>query len=398
MTKAIKRLDLSNYLSAIYRHYFGIAELVNGMRKILIIDDDDPLRKTVVRVLQKNGFKVLEARNAAEGTKLAQTQLPCLILCDLNLEKSDGSALLARLRKNPITANIPFILMTGQVEQTGRLIGSDLGREHWLAKPFTVADLLAAIQTRLRQDGNPPLQANSTGPVKRTSKASREQLEALSGRLQSVLEKERSRVARVIHDDLTQNLTVLALELSLLNSSLSDPVEKIAPEQCRESVTKLSGLVHELIKSAQKITAELRPKVLDEFGLVAALEWLTQQFQKNHGVRCELCVANQDVIVDADVATEIYRLTQETLTNVAQHANASAVCVSIEETAGNLRLEVTDNGKGITARQISDPKSLGLLALRERIEFLKGEFSIDGGPEKGTTVVARIPVNSRSTD
>lgn len=367
------------------------------MRKILIIDDDDPLRKTVVRVLQKNGFKVLEARNAAEGTKLAQTLLPCLILCDLNLEKSKGSALLERFRKNPITANIPFILMTGQVAQTGRLMGSEIVTEKWLAKPFTVAELLAAIHSRLGEEENPSLPIKSPGPVKRTFKASREQLEALSDRQQSVLEKERSRVARVIHDDLTQNLTVLALELSLLNSSLNDPAEKMTPGQCRESVTKLSGIVRDLIQSAQKITAELRPKVLDEFGLVAALEWLTRQFQKNYGVRCELCVTNQDVTLDADAATEIYRLTQEILSNVAQHAKASAVYVSIEETAGHLRLEVKDNGEGITAQQINDPNSLGLLALRERTEYLKGEFSIVGYPKKGTTVVARIPVNSRST-
>ena len=390
------------------------------MHKILVIEDDDPLRGAIASILQKNGFKVLEASNGNEGTKLARTQLPSLILCDLNMKGVGGSTLLAALRTDPITAHIPQILMTGQLEQTGVLHSRELGAEEWLAKPFTVASLLAAIQTRLRPEGKPrprigiaegslafatsKLQkprsvsrsAPEAAPENCPFKSSREQLEALAKRLQSLLEKERSWVARAIHDDLTQGLTVLVLELSLLNSNLGDPVEEMSLERCRKSVTKLSALVLEMIQSTQNISAELRPKVLDEFGLVAALEWLTQKFQKDTRIRCELRVADPDMILDAHVATQVYRLMQEILSNVAQYANASVVGVSLAERAGQLRLEVKDNGKGITARQINDPGSLGLLAMRKRMEHLRGEFSIVGRPNDGTTIVARIPMNPPS--
>jgi PAS domain S-box-containing protein len=214
---------------------------------------------------------------------------------------------------------------------------------------------------------------------------SREQLRNLSGYLESVRERERTNIAREIHDELAQALTALKMDLSWLDHRLpSDPQSLI------EKTKSMNNLIDSTIHTVKRISAELRPGILDDLGLVAAIEWQAEEFQNRTGIRCRITVDPDDVTVDQDRATAIFRIFQETLTNVARHARATRVSVNLKERAGKLTLRVKDNGIGITEEQISDPRSFGLIGMQERVIPWNGKISFKGIPDKGTTVIVRV--------
>jgi signal transduction histidine kinase len=151
-------------------------------------------------------------------------------------------------------------------------------------------------------------------------------------------------------------------------------------------------LADSTIQVVRRIVTELRPGVLDDLGLVAAIEWQAQEFQGRMGIRCDFASDRSDFPLDSQAGTAVFRICQETLTNVARHAQATRVTISLREEAGNLVLTVADNGRGITEQEIADRTSLGLLGMRERAFLVSGEVSIGGRPGKGTTVRVRIPL------
>ena len=148
------------------------------------------------------------------------------------------------------------------------------------------------------------------------------------------------------------------------------------------------------IQLVRKISTKLRPGVLDDLGLLAAIEWQTQDFRDRTGIKCEFNSSVEDVELDRDRSTEVFRIFQETLINVVRHAKATRIIVNVDEDAGNLILRVKDNGRGITESEISNPKSLGLLGMRERALLFGGEVKISGIPGEGTTVTVILPLKS----
>ena len=218
-------------------------------------------------------------------------------------------------------------------------------------------------------------------------KSSREQLRALSAHLQSIREEERTLIAREIHDELGQELTGLKMDLSWLSKRLPRDQESLVKKT--ESMFKL---IDTTIQSVRRISTKLRPGVLDDLGLTAAIEWQAQDFQNRTGIQCDFNSNLREGDSDRDRTTTVFRILQETLTNVARHASATRVDICLKEEAGGIVLTVEDNGRGITEREISDPKSLGLLGMRERALVFGGEIKISGAPGKGTTVMLRIPL------
>jgi signal transduction histidine kinase len=150
-------------------------------------------------------------------------------------------------------------------------------------------------------------------------------------------------------------------------------------------------LLDEAIHSVQRIATDLRPGILDDLGLAAAVEWSAEEFESRTGTRCRLSLPEVDIAMDPEHATALFRIFQETLTNVARHANATAVNVKLARDNGDVYLEVRDNGQGIGEEQLSARRSLGILGMRERALLLGGELIIRGAPGKGTTVRAWIP-------
>lgn len=220
-------------------------------------------------------------------------------------------------------------------------------------------------------------------------RSSFDELRALAAHLESIREEERTRVAREVHDELGQALTAIKLE----SASLLRELPRDARQQSNraESVVKLA---EETIQAVRRISSELRPGILDDLGLVAAVEWATQEFEHRTGTKCRLNLLQEDIEIGRERATALFRILQETLTNVARHAHATQVDVELANEHGSLILEVHDNGKGISQEQRSSGKSLGILGMRERVLLLGGQLAISGAPGQGTTVNVRIPGQS----
>ncbi|MGQ0792915.1 MAG: GAF domain-containing protein [Deltaproteobacteria bacterium] len=223
--------------------------------------------------------------------------------------------------------------------------------------------------------------------------ASREQLRALAGHLQSVREEERKGIAREVHDVLGQLLTGLKMDLSWLKSRISRTNAKPTAEHVLiEKIETMSDMVDETIQTVRRIATELRPGVLDDLGLAAAIEWQAQDFEGRTGIKCRFSRNIEDIALNQERATAVFRIFQETLTNIARHSRATRVSAILKRDEGNIMLEVRDNGVGITKEEISATKSLGLLGMRERAVVLGGEVKIAGRRERGTTVSLRIPL------
>jgi PAS domain S-box-containing protein len=219
-------------------------------------------------------------------------------------------------------------------------------------------------------------------------KSSRQQLRRLLAHLQSVREDERTRIAREIHDELGQALTALKMDVSWLARRFDKNQREL-----REKAQRMSKLIDMNIQTVKRISAELRPGLLDELGLTAALEWQAEEFQERTGIKCKIAVSPEDITLDRDVSTAIFRVFQETLTNIVRHAQARNVRVSLKEMKGQIILSVADDGKGITKTQISSPTAIGLMGMRERVAFLGGEVKFNGDRGNGTTVTVRIPLS-----
>jgi PAS domain S-box-containing protein len=214
---------------------------------------------------------------------------------------------------------------------------------------------------------------------------SREELRALAARLQAAREEERTQLAREIHDELSGSLTALKMEVSLLP-------DRAAKDQnlFLEKLGSISGLIDRTLARVQSIATELRPVVLDRLGLVAAIEWQTRKFQERSGIVCETHLPGEEIPLEPDRSTAVFRIFQEAMTNVARHAEATKVVVDLRSQAGSLILTVRDNGKGIDEKSIFDQNSLGLLGMRERAFSFGGTTEVSRLPGRGTLVRVRL--------
>jgi PAS domain S-box-containing protein len=215
---------------------------------------------------------------------------------------------------------------------------------------------------------------------------SRQQLRALSSRQHRAREEERRAISREIHDELGQLLTGVKLDLAWAHAHL--PAGATAPRaRLNEAIERIAGAMDVV----RRIATELRPAVLDDLGLVAALEWQAQQFARRTSVRTTVDLPANDPNLDADGRTTVFRIVQEALTNVARHAGARTVHVSLRTRDNEVVVSIRDDGRGITSAQIDDRRSLGLLGLRERARAAGGTLNIIGSADSGTVVHLTLP-------
>jgi signal transduction histidine kinase len=203
--------------------------------------------------------------------------------------------------------------------------------------------------------------------------------------MEHVREEERKRIAREIHDELGQTLTALRLDVSFLHKRISRNQKKLIGK-----AEAMITLVDDTIKTVQRISGELRPGLLDDLGLIAAMEWQLQGFQARTGIRCAL-KADEEMTLDQDFSTALFRIFQETLTNISRHARASKVEVTLGVRDESVLLEVKDNGVGIDKKTVVRAESYGLMGIWERVSFRGGRFTIHGEPNRGTTATILLP-------
>jgi PAS domain S-box-containing protein len=222
---------------------------------------------------------------------------------------------------------------------------------------------------------------------------SERQLRMLAAHIEDAREQERTRIAREIHDNLGQMLSVLKLDLAGL--PLQHRFENPASQKAfADEIATLLGRVDSTINTVRRISAELRPGILDHVGLPAALRWQLDEFTSRTGLRSRCSGLNQELKLPAGHSTAVFRIFQEILTNILRHAAASSIAVRLRSDAGWLTLRVADNGKGMDLKRLSDPDALGLVGMRERARIVGGEVRFSAGRRGGTVVTVRIPMTT----
>ena len=223
-------------------------------------------------------------------------------------------------------------------------------------------------------------------------RTSLDQLRALAARLQSVREEERTSIAREIHDELGQGCTAIKMDLALIGRRLTKRQTKL-----RAKVDSAMQLADDMIGMLRKIASQLRPRTLDDLGLSAALEAQAQEFESRTGILCSVTLPQEPLVLDADISTAVFRIFQESLTNVARHAHATRVEARLERQNNRITFQVSDNGEGFDPEKAKANKSLGLVGMQERAFLLNGDLKIAGVPGAGTTMTLTIPLAQQVT-
>jgi PAS domain S-box-containing protein len=213
------------------------------------------------------------------------------------------------------------------------------------------------------------------------------EIQRLTGHLEKIQEEERTRIAREIHDELGQQLTCLKMDAAWVGKKIS-PEEKML----HQKLNSMLSVIDDTVKSVRRISSELRPGILDDLGLIPALEWQSQEFEKHAGIKSIFTSRINHFNPEWNVSTHVFRVYQEALTNVARHAQATQVETVIEQEDDHVVLRVKDNGNGIDMAEASIKNSLGLIGMRERAFLFQGQLSIEGEKQVGTTVTLRIPL------
>ena len=324
-------------------------------------------------------FTIKRVDSKAHYLEELEKNPPDLILLDYALPDFDGfTALQLAQEKYP---DIPFIFVTGTLGEEVVIEMLKSGATDYVLKT-RLSRLVPAVQRAMREAGERAERRRAQERLKK----SHEQLRALSVYLQHVREDERSRISRQVHDELGQALTGIKMDLYWLASRLPKQLRAV-----RDKTKTMSAHIDSTIQTVRRISTELRPGILDDLGLVAALEWQAAEFQKRNAIKCEVVSEVVEPILEEELNTAFFRIFQESLTNIIRHANAKRVDVRIWEQDANLLIEIRDNGRGISENDLANTRSIGVLGMRERASLLGGEITISGVPGQGTTVRERIP-------
>ncbi len=332
-------------------------------------------------VLPENKFKVVRF-NPAEEKTVGITNAQAAGKLIQEIVPPDVAAILK--------ANFRRCIETGRRINYEEQLDLPVGRRHFDTTLIPVRDASGRIYRLVGIAHNITERKQTAEHLQR----SEEQLRALSSRIQSLREEERTRIAREIHDHLGQLLTALKFDLRLIQRKIAGVNEPELRAVLSGKIATAADLTDETVRSVQKIASELRSGVLDQLGLAAAIRSEAQSFQSRTGIRCEWSFPTGAIEVSEAQATAAFRIFQEILTNIARHAHATEmiVCLSLDD--ANLMLEVEDNGVGIKDLEIADAKSLGILGMQERATLLGGTVRFQRNQGKGTTVTVQIPLEA----
>lgn len=350
--------------------------------RILLLEDNAPHAELVEHFLRESGIRFHVTRVETRDTYIEQLEQhpPDMILSDYALPSFDGYAALAIAKEK--VPDIPFIFVTGTMGEEVAIETLKNGATDYVLKT-RLGRLGPAVQRALRESADRRERQRAEDKLRR----SLDQLRALTSYLQYVREEERTRIAREVHDELGQALTGLKMDLAWLAKRWPK-----LPKDLAGKISGMFGLIDATIKSVRRISSGLRPQVLDDVGLVGALKWQAREFQARTGIRCKSELPAEDILLDPEHATALFRIFQEVLTNVGRHAKATRVDIELRPDTDQLVLRVHDNGRGIADADARGQKSLGLLGMRERAQLFGGGVEIKGVRGRGTTVTVSMPL------
>lgn len=373
----------------------------------ILIADYPPASLNILSVLLMGaGYSVRLTENGDAALLSVKDTLPNLILLDVDLPGTNGFDVFHRLQADSKTADVPIIFLSAIHDFDARIKGFRLGVVDYICKPYEPDEVIFRIRAalkikHLKQRMKEMCDPHSRllreeiiehEPIELNLRESQIKLRELTRHLESRIEEERKRIAREIHDELGQTLTVARLDLTQLYQQLDQTEANLSGR-----ISRIIGYLEDASDIARSISENLRPGMLDLLGLGPALEHHVQKFTETTGIHCTLTMSHQgEFSIDDEVAIAIFRIVQESLTNAARHANAQSVDIHVEDLGEAFTVIVQDNGKGIQPKSDTNTFSYGLLGMKERVKILGGHLLIESRYGNGTRIEAKFPYASLS--
>jgi len=413
------------------------------MIKFLVIDDN-PNNLIALEVLLSElypGSRMIKAQNGEDGIKNAISELPDVILLEILMPLMDGYQVCSQIRDDDRIKYIPILMLTAAGDDKSiRVKALQAGADAFIGKPFDESELEALINAMIRiktsedwirnenevlshlvekrtkelekklieQKRSQRILLTTMGKIEKSRisslnlmedlrdeievrkskeieiEKSREQLEKLNLYLQKSREDERRLIARELHDELGQELTAVKIDLASLKSSIDDKMN------FKIKIDKISSLVSDSIGTVKRLTSELRPHILEDLGLIAAIEWYASEFKTRTGINIKLNL-NRNIELDKEPEFVIFRIMQESLTNIARHSKAENTSIVFSQNKRLILLEIEDDGIGLSVTDQKTAKSFGLFIMKERAREIGGTLVIESVPGHGTTIRLSVP-------
>jgi len=353
-------------------------------QSVLVVDDVSMNLEIITSQLEKRGYLTLVARSGQEAVERAASAHPDLILLDVLMPGIDGFETCRRLKQREATRDIPVIFMTALTSIDDKIEGFRVGAVDYVTKPINAEEVATRVVTHLKLDALRQRQAAQNRQL-RQEIAARER--DMRSKREEAREDERKHIAREMHDELGQHLSAIRLELSFVRMRWGTDNPEL-----REKVQSVQKSIDGVIHVVRDLVARLRPVVLD-MGIASALEWLVCEFRNSSQVKCELQIDEQVTQLSAWQTSIVFRLVQESLTNIGRHARARGAQVSLQRQSGAYVLTVCDDGLGFDPAKIGI-KSLGIQGMRERAQLLDGQLDLRTRPGEGTSIVVTFPAKA----
>ncbi len=360
--------------------------------RILVVDDEPRSLYALKELLETPEQSVLLAESGEEALRYVLKYDFAVIVLDVRMPGINGFEAARLIRQRDRSRLTPIIFLTAAADDMASVFrGYEAGAVDYLIKPIVVPEVLrskvAVFVELYKKTADLRRQIGERMAAEERLRRSEQQLRGLAGHLISVREEERSHIAREIHDELGQVLTGLKMDVTWLAKRLRDDQKPLL-----EKTESMSRLIDATVRTVRRIATGLRPEVLDNMGLVAAVGWQAKEFQRRTGIRCRVKLPPETTRLGLEPSTTTFRIFQEILTNVARHSRATRVDINLQVSKERLTLEVADNGVGMSEGELNGKRSLGLLGMQERALLVGGEVNIDSAPGEGTKVAVSIPV------
>jgi signal transduction histidine kinase len=364
---------------------------MNDPVKVLIINDNPVVRLSLGRLLASDGMEITEAISGQEGLRLAKSILPELVLVDALLPDMKGTEVVRGLRAEPQCAGFLLVLSSceppgAEGEEEAFEAGADWCVSAGTGNRELRARLRAMLRLRLGEEALRSAQQELDLQVQKRTAAlisANAALRSLSQRLVEVQESERRALARELHDEIGQALT--GLKLSLRMASRAAPA-------CEQPLQEPMRIIEDLMGRVRRLSLDLRPQLLDDLGLVVALEWHFERYFRQTGLRVRFENPGFTARLPVHLETAIFRVVQEALTNTAKHGGATEVRVRLWQSNGSIGVEVKDNGRGFDPETAEVARTSGVSGMQERAELLGGKFSLEAARGKGARIRVALPL------
>lgn len=360
---------------------------MSSLPNILIVDDNATNILYLEIILRNIQATLIKAMSGAEALELTKDTELSLAILDVQMPHMNGYELAVKLNEHRAENKVPIIFLTANFPENARILeGYRAGAVDYIIKPVNELIMTSKIkvflelywQKRRVIENTEKLRASETELL-----MAKKQLEQVNEYLIKAIEEERTAISLQVHDELGQAMTALKMDLSWLRQNLDKS------EATLEKINRMVNMTNDVIRKVQRIASELHPGLLDDLGLVAAIDWYCKEFTDRTGIPCLLKLDEAESL-SSKVNLALFRIFQEAMTNIIRHAQASSVTVKLT-CEPDVELSIIDDGIGMSPEVISSGKSFGLIGMRQRIHQCGGTLSLSGVPGQGSVVMACIP-------